>query len=103
MLLAAPPAGAQTIVDYDDDNDGLIDIRTPAQLNAVRHDLDGNGGTHADYAAAFPDRDTNSATLMGCPSGTCTGYELTADIDLSADYSPWTTLGAYNATLDGNG
>ena len=104
MLLAVPPAGAQTPpTDYDADDDGLIEISTPAQLNAVRHDLDGNGGSHADYAAAFTNRDTNSATLMGCPSGTCTGYELAADLDLATDYASWTPLGTYTATFDGNG
>ena len=30
-------------VDYDADNDGLIEIATLAQLDAVRHDLDGDG------------------------------------------------------------
>ena len=103
MLLAVPPAGAQTIVDYDDDDDGLIDITTPAQFNAVRHDLNGNGdATHNDYGTAFPDRDTNSATLMGCPSGTCAGYELRTDISLSG-YANWSPLGAYTATFEGNG
>ena len=29
--------------DYDEDNDGLIEITTLAQLNAVRWDLDGDG------------------------------------------------------------
>ena len=33
----------RTPVDYDADNDGLIDIDSLAKLNAVRHDLDGNG------------------------------------------------------------
>ena len=41
--LFAANAGAQSTTDYDDDNDNLIDIRTLAQLNAVRYDLDGNG------------------------------------------------------------
>ena len=71
-------ASAQTATtDYDDDNDGLIDVKTLAQLNAIRHDLNGNGdATHADYIAAFPSRDTSASGRMGCPSGTCTGYEL---------------------------
>ena len=104
LLLAAPPAGAQQTTDYDADDDGLIEIRTPAQLNALRHDLNGNGdATHADYVAAFADRDTTPATLMGCPSGTCTGYELRDDLDLSTDYPAWTPLGNYSATFDGNG
>ena len=64
-------ASAQTATtDYDDDNDGLIDVKTLAQLNAVRHDLNGNGdATHADYIAAFPSRDTSPTGRMGCPSG----------------------------------
>ena len=69
-------------IDYDDDNDGLIDITTLAQLNAIRHDLNGNGdATHADYGAAFPGRNTTSSGRMGCPSGTCTGYELLNNLD----------------------
>ena len=77
------PAGAQTLVDYDSDDNRLIEITTLAQLSAIRHDLDGNGdATHADYVAAFPDRDTNAQTLMGCPDGmACQGYELMADLD----------------------
>ena len=83
-------------VDYDDDNDGLIDIRNLAQLDAVRYDLNGNGAVDdpdtatnvTAYGAAFPYR----AAEMGCPtvdpdndpntdnSVTCTGYELRADL-----------------------
>ena len=59
-------------MDYDADNDGLIDIDTLAKLNAVRHDLDGNGnhdGGTGDtaYNAAFANRDRSAAGLMGCP------------------------------------
>ena len=67
-------------MDYDDDNDNLIDIRSLAQLDAVRYDLDGQGdqdaATNADWAkyqAAFP----NDLAGMGCPA-TCAGYELRA-------------------------
>ena len=68
------------------DNDGYIDVSTHQQLNAIRYDLNGNGdSTHADYVAAFPNRVTTSSGRMGCPSGTCTGYELTANIDLDTD------------------
>ena len=87
MLLAAPPpAGAQT-TDYDADDNRLIEIRNLAQLSAIRHDLNGNGdATHADYVAAFPGRDTNANTLMGCPAGeACQGYELMADLDFDSD------------------
>ena len=80
------PVFAQTTMDYDDDDDGLIDVRSLAQLNAVRHDLNGNGdATHADYVAAFPNRVTTANARMGCPTGTCTGYELRAHLDFDTD------------------
>ena len=130
-LLGAPHAGeaafvTQTTTDYDTDDDGLIDITTLAQLDAIRHDLNGNGdATHADYVAAFPSRDTNSATRMGCPSGNCSGYELMNNLDFdendddqitSADTTywnsgaGWTPIGGadesasndFTATFEGN-
>ena len=84
---AAPAAPAQTAtVDYDVDDDGLIEIATLARLDAVRHDLDGDGAPTAagaaTYAAAFPD----AAAGMGCDGG-CAGYELTADLDFDTDGS----------------
>ena len=56
---------SRTDVDYDRDDDGLIEITTVAQLGAMHHDLDGNGivdgsrfldgtGDPAAYAEAFP-------------------------------------------------
>ena len=45
-------------LDYDGDDDNLIEVRDLAQLNALRWDGDGNGaastGNEASYAAAFP-------------------------------------------------
>ena len=83
-LLIVPTVLAQTPVDnYDTDGDGLIEIDSLAQLNAVRWDLDGNGAADrasndANYAAAFPVAESGSV----CPSETtCTGYELTANLD----------------------
>ena len=71
--------------DYDADNDGLIDVGTPAQLDALRYDLDGDGlvdgATWQPYYAAFP----RGALQMGCPAEGCTGYELTADLDFDTD------------------
>ena len=86
-LLGAPGTGeAQTTIDYDTDNDGLIEISNLAQLNAIRRNLNGQGNSeHADYIAAFPNRDTTSTGRMGCPSGTCTGYELLVDLDFDTD------------------
>ena len=106
--------------DYDEDNDGYIDIANLAQLNAVRHDLNGNGdATHADYAAAFPRRATAASERMGCPSGTCTGYELVASLDFDENGdgditqtgdptywdsgAGWNPISTYTSRFKGNG
>ena len=78
------PTPAPTSVDYDADDDGLISIRTLAQLDAIRHDLDGNGVSDfsaAAYAAAFP----SPAAGMGCPAAGCAGYELDASLDFDTN------------------
>ena len=68
-------------MDYDTDDDGLIEINYLDQLNAMRWDADGDGaGGGSDYDAAFPD----AAPGMGCPSG-CTGYELEADLNFDTN------------------
>ena len=109
-------------VDYDADDDGLIEIMTLAQLDAVRHDPSGDGvpavlGAPA-YAVAFPD----AGAGMGCPSvGGCAGYELWADLDFDTDGNRrvdafdaywhngfgWFPLGnpydPFAATFEGNG
>ena len=68
--------------DYDADNDGLIEIRNLAQLNAMRWDPDGDGtisgsDDKAKHSNAFP----GAIADMGCPDSGCTGYELIADLD----------------------
>ena len=112
------PAGTG---DFDRDDDGLIDVRTLAQLDAMRHDTDGDGAAtgsgEAAYAAAFPDRIAG----MGCPQAGCTGYELLADLDFDTsgngvvdpgdawwrNGAGWRPIGApddpYQATFAGNG
>ncbi len=111
-----PPANA----DYDVDNDGLIEIRTLPQLNAIRYDLNGNGkqdsvsaANWATYTTAF----LNAASDMGCQltdhdfdsstpqQATCTGYELMQDLNFDTDgdgdvdasdtgsYPNWTPIG----------
>ena len=90
--------GRNIAVDYDVDDDGLIDISNLAQLNAVRYDLNGDGDpTNAAYNSAFPNRDRSPAGRMGCdltdhdsmPStpdrATCTGYELLNNLDFDTD------------------
>ena len=111
-----------TAVDYDTDDDGLIEIATLAQLDAVRHDLDGDGtpasGGSSSYRTAFAD----AGDRLGCGGvDGCTGYELAADLDFDTDGSGgpdagdtywnagagWDPIGSdsepFAATFDGNG
>ena len=81
---AAPPPVVDG--DYDADDDGLIEIRDVAQLDAIRYDTDGDGVADDDagvgtYLQAFPD----PAEGMGCRVGGCEGYELIADLDLDTN------------------
>ena len=112
---------ALKLVDYDTDDDGLIEITHLEQLDILRWDLDGNGipdfpdGTHK-YRAAFPD----PFSRMGCPESGCVGYELARDLDfedpdsyLSGEiyddwvnrghnYPGWRGIGWWSAVLEGN-
>ena len=124
-VLAPVPAAAQAAVDYDFDNDGLIEVGSLEQLDAIRWDLDGDGGSaDAGYATAFP----NPAAGMGCPdtdsdanSPNCLGYELSADLDFDSNNDlivdsrdtfggNWSPIGdsgdssdKFNAVFEGNG
>ena len=123
LLYAAipAPAGAQTFTDYDSDNDGLIDIRTIAQLQGIRWDHDGNGallstllaGSDGNgYRAAFPDGNVIAHTAgdtsprMGCPAA-CIGYELMNDLDFAnagSGQRDWDRLAyPYQGIFEGNG
>ena len=69
---------------YDTDHDGLIEITTLAQLDAIRHDLYGDGFPTATgaaaYRAAFPLAFPDTDSRLRC-GGECLGYELLADLD----------------------
>ena len=73
---------------YDTDGDGLIEITTLAQLDAVRHDLDGDGvptaGGASTYRAAFADAFPEADSQLRCVLA-CSGYELMADLDFDTD------------------
>ena len=110
---------AQSLVDYDADDDGLIEIEWLEQLDAMRWDLDGDGyiddgGNEETYFEAFP----NAVEGMGCTEG-CIGYELTADLNFKSPRSyvsgavngrwtngnGWLPIGinnSFNATFEGN-
>ena len=108
--------------DYDVDNDGLIEIKDLAQLNAIRWDLDGNGvvddaTNKSSYNAAFSDAEDNmgcnetAVTIASGPGNpACTGYELAANLNLNASpYNSgagWTPIGdattGFTGEFDGN-
>ena len=88
---ATPTAALTGDGDHDRDDDGLIEIATAAQLDAIRHDLGGDGavdagGDAAAYEAAF----AAAGPGMGCRSSGC---ELGADLDLSG----WGDAGGLDA------
>ena len=115
--------------DYDTDDDGLIEVSSLAQLDAIRYDLDGDGTVddpdmnppdYLDYFLAYPD----AANGMSCPAAGCIGYELTADLDFDTNGNGradagdaywnggrgWLPIGysgtafsRFNATFDGGG
>ena len=118
--LAAPdePAMAAT-VDYDTDDDGLIEVSSLAQLDAVRWDANGDG--YSDHGGPLHEAFPDAMAAMGCPAAGCTGYELTADLDFDTNASGdadagddywngghgWVPIGAdaehFSGTFEGNG
>ena len=115
LLLAAPPAGAQTTNDYDTDDDRLIEVDSLAKLNAIRYDLNGDGlqGTVGApdwtiYTTAFPSPASGQCDDPATTgtTETCNGYELTADLTFpsSGQFSTWTPLGGFwDGIFNGNG
>ena len=111
FILDADRDGVEDSIDVDADGDGLIELRTAAQLNTMRYSLDGSG-----LDANNSDSDsTTGGNDMGCGGGdyangtvitTCNGYELMVDIDLAAaGYDNWDPIGkvpAFTAIFEGN-
>ena len=107
--------------DYDTDNDGLIEISSLAQLDAVRYDTDGDGNVADQHYVLYTQAFTDPRFDMGCPSDGCHGYELAADLDFDTngngradagddywnDGEGWEPIGGptsdyFTATFDGN-
>ena len=86
-------------VDVDDDNDGLIEIQTVAQLHAMRTDLDGDGRTDAGVSA-----DPNLLGDTGCLDNACKGYELgqSLNFDENGDGEENDTYNQKNSTWQWN-
>ena len=121
-------AAQTTTVDYDVDDDGLIEVRTELQFRAMHNDLDGDGSpttlstanrTAPAWATAFP----NAMAGAGCPARdhdgdsntpdepSCLGYELLNDITFTSAFETigrtgWhetPSVNAFTAKLVGNG
>ena len=119
LLAGYPSAQAQqTLIDYDTNDNGLIEVDSLAKLDAIRLDLNGDGSVLTDDQAAYDDAFPSAAAGMGCPDtddqgtepGPCIGYELTAPLDMSKwnNGGAWTPIGVdddniFNATFQGNG
>ena len=82
MATPTSTPSATPMRDYDADDDGLIEVSTLDQLNAIRFDLNGDGQAdnsrhEAEYAIGFPD----GISRAGCPGDGCSGYEMARDLD----------------------
>ena len=83
--------------DSDLDDDGLIEIGTFAEFNNIRNSLAGTS-----YKTT-----PSGIGVAGCPVG-CTGYELTADIEIPSSHT-WETItnvggtAPFTGIFDGNG
>ena len=94
--VSAAPGGT----DYDADNDGLIDVDSLAKLNAIRWDLDGGRGGRQrvrrhQLQRGFPQRrgehgvrrERRQYRSNDTGNPTCSGYELTANLDFDTNSS----------------
>ena len=94
--------------DYDRNNNGRIEVSTLAQLNSIRHDLNGSGAdgltgnTLHSYRMAF----LGMTDGMGCPSTGCNGYELAADLDFADSVHTvgvgWVPIGTFAVPYTGS-
>ncbi len=105
-----PPTNRQPVqqvqvppADYDQDDNGLIEVGNLAQLNAIRFDLNGDGQPDQeafadDYALAFPSAIENLKAQ---------GYELADDLDFGNNPTSWESIGVFSkpfqAVFEGNG
>ena len=93
-------AQSTPLVDYDTDDDGLIEVRSNSQFRAIHNDLNADGtpnpmsvlfGSQPAWTSAFP----NAMPNAGCP-GQCVGYELLNDISLASLQPVGRTAGSHS-------
>ena len=92
-------------VDYDTDDDGLIEISNLGQLRAVSRDMNGDGrkeplfrglSVTTDWPPPYEEFFTNAVSGMGCPDTGCIGYELMADLDFDSNGDGRVTIADHN-------
>ncbi len=108
--------------DYDQDDNGLIDVSNLAQLNAIRWDLNGDGQPDKEeFAKAYNQAFPSAIANMGIPNNTqAQGYELTTNLHFDSHknnqadeadpfWNPgngWQSIGVFanpfQAVLEGN-
>ena len=97
--------GSVPRIDYDSDDDGLIEISRSSQLLVVRGDPNGDGSPGESrydhwrtdyYDIGF----FRAAEGMGCPQTGCIGYEVVSDLSMG-NAAP--DIGGYSVIFEGNG
>ena len=85
--------GNQNTGKVDADGDGLIEIHDLTMLHNMRYNLAGT--SYKDAADAV-------GITLGCPGGSCTGYELVSDLDFDkdGDGTTWSGDSTNGYTLD---
>ena len=116
-VMALTGGAATGNTDYDQDDNNLTEIRTLAQLDAIRYDLNGDGTPTVSQQHAYNSAFIGRRPGMGCPA-TCIGYELMNDLDFDENgngerddsYNQgagWNPIGVnsnrFTATFQGNG
>lgn len=114
LILLGQWSVADVRIDYDLDDDGLIEINTLQDLNDIRNNVTGGD---------FPEIKGNTlyGSSDGCPVEGCQGYELTGDLDFDTNGNGlfdegdlfwnegkgWDPIGhfslKFNAEFNGNG
>ena len=97
--LATPNTGISS-VDFDSNDNNLIEITTLAQLHAMRYDADGDGFPGGSTANKNTYYDAFKTSRAGFFCTACAGYELMNDLDFDTDGDgkTWTgTIGSPTA------
>ena len=95
-------------IDYDTDDDRLIEVDSLAKLDAIRYNLNGDGNPTGADAAAHNDVFPRPMAYHGCPDtddadsdpNPCLGYELTANLDFDTNDSGATHTNGVGDTAD---